>query len=202
MAKKKYWQKFSDLKTIDGPKLEENEFNEELPFETADNKGLTNTPASRRDFLKYLGFSTAAAVAAASCESPVRKAIPFLNRPQDIVPGVPDYYASTYVSGGQSIPVVVKVRDGRPIKIEGNTLSNFTKGGTNARVQASVLDLYDTSRLRYPVANGNASSYENIDRLVTQAMGGGPVVLLTSSITSPSSKQIIQEFLAKYPGSR
>ena len=72
MAKKKYWQSFKDLnKTELSQDLEENEFREELPFETADSKGLTNTPASRRDFLKYLGFSTAAAVAAAA--APHRK---------------------------------------------------------------------------------------------------------------------------------
>src|SRR5215213_9326840 len=103
MSKKKYWQKFSDIKKVDQD-FEVNEFNEELPFETADDKGLTNTPASRRDFLKYLGFSTAAAVAAASCEIPVRRAIPFLNRPEDIVPAVADYYARTYLRGGQSVP--------------------------------------------------------------------------------------------------
>ena len=203
MAKKKYWQSFADLnKTALPGDLEENEFKEELPFETADSKGLTNSPASRRDFLKYLGFSTAAAIAAASCETPVRKAIPYLNKPQNLVPGVADYYASTYVSGGDAVPIVVKVRDGRPIKIEGNTLSTFTRGATTSRVQASVLDLYDTSRLHYPIANGNSSSYENIDRAVTQALSTGPVVLLTCTITSPTTKQIIQEFLAKYPGSR
>ena len=201
MAKKKYWQRFSDIDKVSSPQ-EENEFAEELPFETADSKGLTNSTASRRDFLKYLGFSTAAAVAAASCENPVNKAIPFLNKPQDIVPGVADFYASTYVNGGESIPILVKVRDGRPIKIEGNNLSSFTKGATNARVQASVLDLYDTTRLRYPIANGNASSVENIDRTVAAALGSGPVVLLTSTVTSPSTKQIITEFLAKFPGGR
>jgi MoCo/4Fe-4S cofactor protein with predicted Tat translocation signal len=203
MAKKKYWQSFKDLnKPEHNQELEENEFNEELPFETADSKGLANSPASRRDFLKYLGFSTAAAVAAASCETPVRKAIPYLHKPQDLVPGVADYYASTYVCGGEAVPIVVKVRDGRPIKIEGNTLSGFSKGATNSRVQASVLDLYDTSRIRFPIVNGNASSYENIDRAVTQALASGPVVLLTSTLTSPTTKQIIQEFIAKYPGSR
>ena len=203
MAKKKYWQSFKDLnKTELNQELDENEFTEELPFETADSKGLANSPASRRDFLKYLGFSTAAAVAAASCETPVRKAIPYLNKPQNIVPGVADFYASTFVCGGETVPIVVKVRDGRPIKIEGNTLSAFTKGATNSRVQASVLDLYDTSRIRYAIANGNASSFENIDRTITQALASGPVVLLTSTITSPTTKQIIQEFLAKYPGSR
>lgn len=206
MAKKKYWQSFTELNNSEAhQKQAENEFPEELPFEGADKKGLANASASRRDFLKYLGFSTAAAMAAASCEMPVRKAIPYVNKPQDLIPGVADYYATTYVSGGEAIPIVAKVRDGRPIKIEGNTLSSYTKGATTARVQASVLDLYDTARLRHPMANNSAASYEAIDKMVTEAiaaLGGAPVVLLTSTVTSPSTKQIISEFLAKYPGGR
>src|SRR5215471_15730299 len=151
MAKKKYWQSFSELNKSEAhQKASANEFREDLPFESFDNKGLANAPASRRDFLKYLGFSTAAALAAASCETPVRKAIPYVNKPEDIVPGVADYYATTYVSGGEAISVVAKVRDGRPIKIEGNTLSSLTKGGTSARSQASVLDLYDMHRITHP----------------------------------------------------
>lgn len=206
MATKKYWQNFSELNSSkNSKKLAENEFQEELPFESADKKGLAEAPSSRRDFLKYLGFSTAAAAVAASCELPVKKSIPFLNKPEDITPGMADYYATTFTSGGESIPVLAKVRDGRPIKIEGNNLSTFTGGGTSARVQASVLDLYDTARLRFPIANGNAISVEDADKMVQSALagiGGLPVVLLTSTITSPTALQVIQGFLAKYPGSR
>ncbi len=106
---------------------------------------MLDAKAPRRDFLKYLGFSTAAAALAASCKVPVRKAIPFANKPENIIPGEAKYYATTYVQDGDAIPVLAKVRDGRPIKIEGNTLSSYTKGGTSARAQASVLDLYDMS---------------------------------------------------------
>ena len=80
MAKKKYWQSYGELNNSEAnQKSKENEFPEDLPIDGADEKGLANAPASRRDFLKYLGFSTAAAVAAASCETPVRKAIPYVN---------------------------------------------------------------------------------------------------------------------------
>jgi MoCo/4Fe-4S cofactor protein with predicted Tat translocation signal len=206
MANKKYWQSFGELNNSEAyEKSISNEFKEELPFESADKKGLETSPASRRDFLKYLGFSTAAAIAAASCETKVRKAIPYVNKPQDMVPGIADYYATTYVSGGEAIPVVAKVRDGRPIKLEGNTLSSFTKGGSSARMQASVLDLYDTARLPHPIANNTATNYEAIDRDIKNALagiGGGQLVLLTSTITSPSTKQVIAEFLAKYPNSK
>ena len=108
MANKKYWQNFSELSQTEQAKtMADNEFQEDLPFESAD-KSSSEGP-SRRDFLKYLGFSTAAASLAASCEMPVNKSIPFLNRPQDIVPGVADFYATTFVSGSDVLPVLAKV---------------------------------------------------------------------------------------------
>ena len=202
---KKYWQSFGELNSSDEFKKSlENEFSEELlPLEDVGNILEATTP--RRDFLKYIGFSTAAAALAASCEVPVRKSVPFLNKRDDIIPGISNYYASTYVSDGDVVPVVVKQREGRPIKIEGNTLSPLTEGGTSAQVQASVLDLYDTSRLRYPMASGKEATFEVIDKMIADdlaALAGKPLVLLTSSLTSPTTKQIITEFLAKYPGSK
>ncbi|MEI6412091.1 MAG: TAT-variant-translocated molybdopterin oxidoreductase, partial [Bacteroidota bacterium] len=89
--------------------------------------------ASRRDFLKLLGFGLGAATIAASCEIPVKKAIPYVTKPADIVPGVANYFASSFVNGGDYCAVLVKTREGRPIKIEGNTLSRVTNGGTSAR---------------------------------------------------------------------
>src|SRR6516162_10537696 len=134
--KKKYWQSFGELNESEAfQKSTQNEFREELSLEGLDGKGLLDAKTPRRDFLKYLGFSTAAATLAASCEVPVRKVIPYVNKPEELIPGVANYYATTYVSGGDAIPVVAKVRDGRPIKIEGNELSSITKGGTSARVQ-------------------------------------------------------------------
>ena len=191
--------------------LSQDEFREELPFEGFDDKGLIDAKAPRRDFLKYLGFSTAAATLAASCKIPVRKAIPYANKPENLIPGVAKYYATTYVQDGDVIPVVAKVRDGRPIKIEGNDLCSFTGGGTSARAQASVLDLYDMYRLKFPqqkMKDGTfqeVPTFEQFDKLVGDAiagLNGAPIVLLTETIVSPTSKQIISEFLAKYPGSK
>ncbi|MBK7410219.1 MAG: TAT-variant-translocated molybdopterin oxidoreductase [Saprospirales bacterium] len=84
--------------------------------------------SSRRDFLKYLGFSLGAATLAASCDIPVRRAIPYVIKPDTIVPGVATYYASTFVQGGDYCAVLVKTREGRPIKIEGNSLPRSPKG--------------------------------------------------------------------------
>ncbi|HWJ90272.1 MAG TPA: TAT-variant-translocated molybdopterin oxidoreductase [Flavisolibacter sp.] len=209
MSDKKYWTSFAALKNKEElQKLTQNEFAEDLPFEDLDGKGLLDAKTPRRDFLKYLGFSTAAATLAASCKTPVRKAVPFVNRPENITPGVAKYYASTYVQDGDVVPVVVKVRDGRPIKIEGNELYPFTKGGTSPRAQASVLDLYDMYRLPHPKRNTGkgfeeVASFDQLDSQIGGALGAArPVVLLTSTIVSPSTQQIITDFLGKYPGSR
>jgi molybdopterin-containing oxidoreductase family iron-sulfur binding subunit len=206
MSEKKYWQNFAELNKSDANKKAlKDEFREELPFEELGNENIFNAKTPRRDFLKYMGFSTAAAAIAASCEMPVRKAIPFLHKPDDLIAGVPNYYASTYLSDGDSVPVVVKQREGRPIKIEGNELASLTEGGTSAQVQSSVLDLYDTTRLRFPMANKKEATFEAIDQMVASGLAanaGKPLVLLTSSITSVTGRQIISEVLAKYPGSR
>lgn len=203
MEQKKHWQSFGELNQSEAYNKEvKDEFKEELPFVAGDeSKSFLDAKAPRRDFLKYLGFSTVAAAAAASCEMPVKKAIPFANKPEEVVPGVSKYYATTYVQDGDVVSVLAKVRDGRPIKIEGNELSPITKGGTSARVQASVLDLYDTARLRFPTIDGKEVTLEAIDKAVAASLSG-PVVILTSTITSPSTKEVISRFLAKYPGSR
>ena len=206
MSDKKYWQNFGELNQSEAEqKSSKNEFKEELPFEELANENIFNAKTPRRDFLKYMGFSTAAAALAASCEMPVRKSIPFLRKPDDMIPGISNYYASTYINDGDAIPVVVKQREGRPIKIEGNDLSSLTNGGTSAQCQSSVLDLYDTTRLRFPLANGKEATFEVIDKMVTSAIAanaGKPMVLLTSSVTSPTTKQIISEFITKFSGSR
>ncbi len=211
MSNNQYWQNFGELNHTDAfKKSAAKEFQEELlPIEELDSKGLLDIKTPRRDFLKYLGFSTAAAAIAASCEMPVRKAVPYLQRPDNVIPGVPNYYASTYLNGGDAISVVVKQRDGRPIKIEGNELSSLTKGGTNAQAQASVLDLYDPTRLRHPLQKAGTDfkevpGFDVFDKMIADGMAaiaGRPIVLLTSTITSPSTLQIIAAFLAKYPGS-
>src|SRR6478609_5107237 len=140
--RKKYWQSFGELNQTDAyQETSQNEFKEELlPLADLDDKGLADAKTPRRDFLKYLGFSTAAATLAASCDMPVRKAVPYLQKPDNVTPGIANYYASTYLNEGDVIPVIVKQRDGRPIKIEGNDKSVITNGGTSARAQASVLD--------------------------------------------------------------
>ncbi|RNI30996.1 TAT-variant-translocated molybdopterin oxidoreductase [Rufibacter latericius] len=197
----KYWRGVEELNnTPEFQKNAHNEFPEFLPVSEA-NEGDTSSPvAPRRDFLKLLGFGVAAATLA-SCESPVRKAIPYLNKPEEVEPGVPNWYASTYFMGDIYNPVLVKTREGRPIKIEGNTLSPITGGGTHARSQASLLTLYDNNRLKAPVAKGKATTWQAIDQEIRTRLTGvqGRVVLVSNTIISPSTKAVIREFGAQFP---
>src|SRR5450756_1852181 len=108
---------------------------------------------SRRDFLKVFGFSFASAALLASCKRPVQKALPYIIQPPEIIPGKSLYYATSFYDGHEYSGILVKTRDGRPIKIEGNNLSTFNREGTTARVQASILSLYDDARLKNPTAD-------------------------------------------------
>jgi len=198
MSQKQYWSGLEDLNNIATNKeVSVNEFKEELPFDLSESILGANTP--RRDFLKFLGFSTLAATVVAGCEMPVRKAIPYAIKPEDIVPGVPNYYASTFADGNDYCAVVIKTRDGRPIKIEGNELSSVTKGGTSARIQAAVLNLYDKARIRHPFGDGVEVTFDAADKAIRDGIGMKPGYLVTASVLSPTVKEVIGQFLTKFP---
>ncbi len=161
--------------------------------------------SSRRDFLKLCGYSFAVG-ALSSCKSRITRAIPYVTAPREMTPGEALWYASSYVNGSDYCSIIVKSRDGRPVKIEGNPLSGVTRGGTNARAQASVLDLYDMSRFRGPLKDGSSVSWQQIDEEITAGLkktvyDNRSVVLLTPTIYSPSTEEVISGFLSKFPGS-
>src|SRR3990170_2783033 len=118
----------------------------------------SDTPAfTRRDFFKMMGLSASAAAMACG-RAPVNKIIPFLVQPEEITPGVPVWYASTCGACPAACGLLVKTRDGRPIKVEGNELHPVSKGGVCAVGQASVLTLYDASRARGPLSSGKPTA--------------------------------------------
>ena len=139
---------------------------------------------------------------------PVRKSVPIYKKPDDVIPGVANYYASTYVNGGDVISVVVKQRDGRPIKIEGNELSGITKKEVPVHCRhRPVCWTYMITPPALPHAKDGkdfkeVTSFDAFDKMVGAAITGKTVVLLTGTVNSPSTQQIITDFLAKYPNSR
>jgi len=201
----KYWKGLEELEnTPEFIKNSQSEFAEFLPIKEKSGTNVNKEVAPRRDFLKLMGFSIAAATLA-SCEAPVRKAIPYLNKPEEIDPAIPNWYASTYFVDGDYNSVLVKSRDGRPIKVEGNPLSALTRGGLSPRGQASVLNLYDTARIKGPLAKKGEKhidiTWKEVDKEIAAKLGGvrGKVVVLSTTIISPTTKQVIREFGAKFP---
>lgn len=204
-SNKKYWQSVEELNENSSivETLRNNEFVEEIPTDEflGDKEALEASSTSRRDFLKYVGFSTAAASLAA-CEGPVIKSIPYVVQPEEIIPGVADYYATTMNDGFDFANILIKTREGRPIKVENNALAG-AKFAANARVHASVLSLYDSMRLKQPLIAGKPASWKEVDAKVKSGLasaGSGQVVVLTGTTASPSTDKLIAEFGAKYPG--
>ncbi len=203
-SNKKYWKSVEELKKDSSivKTLRQKEFVEEIPVDEflGDKKTLETSSTTRRDFLKYVGFTTAAASLAA-CEGPVMKTIPYVVAPDEIIPGEANYYASTMADGFDFANILVKTREGRPIKIERNILSK-NGGKANARVYASVLSLYDSKRLQNPVINGEEVSWNEFDSKISkelEALSDKNIVLLTQTFASPSTEKLIKEFTVKYP---
>ncbi|WP_242922346.1 TAT-variant-translocated molybdopterin oxidoreductase [Pontibacter liquoris] len=197
----KYWKGIEELEnTPEFAKNAHNEFPEFLPVnEAKGDDASAGGKTHRRDFLKLLGFSMAA-VSLASCEAPVRKAIPYLNKPVDVEPGVANWYASTFFGDGDYNSILVKTREGRPIKIEPNNESGLTSSGTSPKAQASLMGLYDENRLRYPLINKKEASWAEVDKQIRARLANvnGKVVIVSSTIISPSTKQLINEFGSRF----
>lgn len=206
-SNKKYWKSVEELNENSSivEALRNNEFVEEIPAEEflGDKEALTGSSTSRRDFLKYVGFSTAAATLAA-CEGPVHKSIPYVVQPEQIIPGVWDYYATSVFDGFDFANLLIKTREGRPIKIENNTIAG-AKFAANARIHASVLSMYDSMRLKEPKIAGKAATWADVDAKIKASVAdskSGQIVLLTNTLASPSTEKLIAEFLAKNPNAK
>jgi len=197
---KRFWK---SLRQRDrDPKLlaaAQNEFPEKL-----------DTPAvqlQRRDFLKLSALSAGLAMTSGCSRAPVEKAIPLLIANEEIVPGRSLYFATTCGGCSAGCGVLAKVRDGRPIKLEGNPEHPTSRGGLCAIGQASVLGLYDSQRLKAPRKNGAEVPWATIDaeirnQVTTIADQEGAVRFLTGTITSPTLKNAIAEFLKPFPDAR
>ncbi len=212
MSKKQYWQSLQELDPT--PEYLENtsrEFEDELPVVDFAEDMTKVQSTGRRDFLKVLGFSVSAAAVATSCKIPVKKAIPYVYNGTDqitnLVPGIAEYFASTYMDGSGVTNILVKTREGRPIKIEGNTEGVITKGATNAKAQASVLGLYDHTRLKFPIATanpGNALEWAALDRKIMSGLSqveaaGKKIAIVSNTLASPMYADAIAKFKEKYP---
>jgi len=203
---KTYWKGFEEKEqTSEFLEATQNEFTQNLP--TTDflgNSKLEETSTPRRDFLKFMGFSVAAATLAA-CEAPVIKSIPYVNKPEEITPGVANWYASTYWDGNDYASILIKTREARPIFVKGNKDFGINNGAVTPRITASVLSLYNGARLKNPTVNGESSTWAKVDSQIGEKLKdikakGGSIRILTNTIASPSTKKALGEFVQSLGG--
>jgi molybdopterin-containing oxidoreductase family iron-sulfur binding subunit len=167
----------------------------------------TEGGASRREFLKAAGFTFAGAFLAGCQRAPQKEAVPLLVQTENIVSGRSCDYASTCGACSAGCGMLVKTRDGRPIKLEGDPEHPLSKGGLCAAGQASLLGLYDLLRLQHPLKEGQETTWQDVDRDIRARLDairqrGGAVRVLSGTITSPTTRALVQRFLGGFTDAR
>ena len=176
--------------------------------EFADPVTEADAGTSRRTFLKVMGASAALA-GVTGCRRPVETILPYARKPEDVVPGVPNYYATSMTLGGVGHALLVQSHEGRPTKVEGNPEHPVSGGASSAFAQASVLQLYDPDRSRHVWTRGEAAPARadwgafvaEASRLRLRA-GELTVAVLAEPSASPTADALRQRFEAAYPGAR
>ena len=153
-----YWKSIEEFRN---PKP----FAEAAKNEFADDILEAPSKMSRKKFLSIMGASIALA-SLSSCRKPIQKIIPYVNAPEEMIPGVPKYYATTMPFGLNAYGIIVESHEGRPTHIEGNSNHPSTQGATNSFVQASILDLYDPDRIKKPYNGENKTTIDNFKSYV------------------------------------
>lgn len=193
---KTYWKSFEEL--VENPSYLKT-LEQEFTKGTSDND--FSLAITRRNFMKLLGASVA--LATTSCRRPVHKILPYVKQPENIKPGIAQYYASTFSLNNHSSGILVKTREGRPIKIEGNPDHPSSQGSSDTFAQASILELYDPDRKRNPTINGLSVSWQDWDQATVSTLKNAKNIrLLTESFTSPALRQTLQKFVQQFQNAK
>ncbi|MGB1038516.1 MAG: TAT-variant-translocated molybdopterin oxidoreductase [Bacteroidia bacterium] len=205
MSSNKYWKGVEELEqSQEFVSTNANEFSEGLPLEQVFSND-DSTRANRRDFLKYFGFGLGAVTLAACNKTPMKKAIPYTEKPENVTAGMPLYYASSSVSHSEGFPVLVKVREGRPIKFEPNKEAEYFGGGLDGLGHSAILSLYDTNRLKGAMKAGSRKTvaWADLDKDIVNALdktasSGKSIAVITNGSSSLVTNKAIEDFKAKY----
>lgn len=206
MSNNQYWKGLEELnKSPEFMQKKGNEFMEGIPMNEAFKEETYELSSTRRDFLKYFGFSVSSAAILAACNrAPIRNVIPYTAKPSDVVPGVANWYSSTCNACAAGCGTIVKVREGRPVKVEGNPDNKINKGALCAVGHAELLSLYDKARYEGPTKGNTAIEIDALDKEVGKSLdeisaSNAGIVIVSPTINSPSTLAAIAAFTKKYP---
>jgi molybdopterin-containing oxidoreductase family iron-sulfur binding subunit len=202
---KTFWKSLREY--YDDPEIFKNKVNEFKDGVTDDFDPSELSGVSRRKFLALLTASAAFTATACSDYRDKGEIVPFNKRPEEIVPGEANYYASTCNGCSQSCGILIKTREGRPIKIDGNPEHPISQGKICTTAQASILNLYDPDRLTDPMINSRKVTWERIDSSIVDELNnavklGKEIAIISEAIVSPSTKNVIDDFIQKYSSAK
>jgi MoCo/4Fe-4S cofactor protein with predicted Tat translocation signal len=197
----RYWRSLSE-------EARTKEVQESLGAEFAGPAPLWDDAVSRRSFLKMMGASLALSGLSACTREPIHPIVPYIKRPEQLVPGQPLHYATAMPFNGFATGLIVESHEGHPTKIEGNPTHPASLGATGIFQQAALLDLYDPDRSQTVINGGQTSTFPSFlaglgDVLREQrTKGGAGLRILTQSITSPTLIAQLEELLRQFPEAR
>lgn len=194
---KEYWRSLDQL-------AETPEFKQFLEREFPENASEMTNPVTRRKFLGLMGASIAFA-GLVGCRRPVEKIVPYVVAPENVIPGVPQYYATTATYGAHAYGLVVESHGGRPTKIEGNEKHSATLGKSNALLQAEILNMYDPDRIKNVMNDGADSSWKQFvafweEKYAAFAENSGEgLAIVSGAFSSPTMHRLYTTFTKNFP---
>ncbi len=192
-----YWRSLDQLENTP-------EFKEFLHREFPQGASEFDNSWSRRSFITLMGASVALA-GLAGCRRPVDKIVPYVTQPEEITPGVPNFYATVMPFGQAALGMLVKSNNGRPTKIEGNPEHPSTLGSSNVLMQAEILNLYDPDRSRIPTRSGAVASWDDFVAFwrersaFFQSNQGEGLAFLSGEFHSPTLYRLAESLKKSFP---
>lgn len=213
--RQEFWKSLALYGKSDSPKSIKSRRQEFEDGATDDFDPSKLNEVSRRKFLALMSAGTA--FAAVSCTDYRDKGsiVPYNKKPEQAVPGLANFYATSYNYNGRGWGLLVKTREGRPIKLDGNPEHPLNKGKIDAKTQASIMGLYEPNRIQKPSRRSESElvlykntfvddTWENIDKDIISSLkaastSGKEIAILTGSVTSVTYKKLLEDFVAAYP---
>src|SRR5262245_45748401 len=192
-----YWRSLAQLE--DRP-----EYRDALEREFPEGASELPEGISRREMMTLLGASLSLA-GIAGCRRPVEEIVPFVNAPEDTLPGIPKFYATTMPFHRSAYGLIVESHEGRPTKIEGNPAHPSTVGASSSRIQATMLGLYDPDRSQAITLQGAKKSWTDFVTALGQLAeahssdGGAGLAVLSESFSSPTLARLSADLRSFYP---
>ena len=165
-------------------------------------------PLQRRDFLRVMGASLAAAGLGACTRQPEEKIVPFARNPESRIPGVPEVFATSMSLGGAAIGLLVESHMGRPTKVEGNPAHPASLGATDSFAQAAILSLYDPDRSHSVLNAGQISTWGAFQTALSQALDhhealkGAGLAVLVADVAAPTMRAELARMEERFPMAR